>query len=375
MKSRSFSATALTDVDAALSALLDGLAPVAPCFLPLDRALGRVAAGIQPLEETLPAHAIAAMDGWACRALDLIGASAYSPLALAAMPVWVEAGDTMPEGCDCVLQADLVDCGGPIAQAIGEAGPGQGVRRAGGDMAAGRPLALEGRPLSAADLLVARKAGHDGLAVRSPRVGLIDVASATGERFSSLFIADSMAASGATVRIETVQRDAASVSAALDAEACDLIVLIGGTGEGRTDTTIEALARREALIAHRLALRPGGSTAIGRLGRTPVIALPGLPDHAFAGFLALVTPILDRLTGRNRRRSLVLPLSRKVSSTVGLGEIVLLAHESEAWTPLAVGDFSLDVIRLADAWLTVPGESEGYAAGTSIAASPLRYPD
>lgn len=375
MNSRSFSATALTDLDAALAILLDGLGPVAPSFLPLDRALGRVAAGGQPFEEELPAHALAITDGWACRALDLVGASAYSPLALAAKPAWVDAGDAMPEDCDCVLEADLVDCSGLIAQAVGEAAPGYGVRRLGEDMAVGRPLASEGRPLSAADLLVARKAGHGELAVRSPSVGLIDAASTTGERFSSLFVAETLTAAGATVRIESVQRDVASISAALDCEACDLIVLIGGTGEGRTDATVEALAKRDALMAHRLALRPGGSTAIGRFGWTPVIALPGLPAHAFAGLLVLVTPVLDRLTGRNGRRSIVLPLSRKISSAVGLCEIVLVAEEGEAWTPLAVGDFSLDAIRLADAWLAVPGGSEGYAAGTLVAATSLRYPD
>ena len=45
------------------------------------------------------------MDGWAFRALDLVGASAYSPLPLANAPIWVETGDAMPEGCDCVVEA------------------------------------------------------------------------------------------------------------------------------------------------------------------------------------------------------------------------------------------------------------------------------
>ena len=107
----------------------------------------------------------------------------------------------------------------------------------------------------------------------------------------------------------------------------------------------------------------------------PVIALPGLPAHALAGFLALVRPVLDRLTGRNDRRSIVLPLSRKISSAVGFYEIVLLAEEKGTWTPLAVGDFSLDAVRLAAAWLAVPGGSEGYAAGTLVAAAPLRRRD
>ena len=40
--------------------------------------------------------------------------------------------------------------------------------------------------------------------------------------------------------------------------------------------------------------------------------------------------------------------------------------------PLAVGDLSLEAIARADAWLAVPGGSEGFAAGTPVDAYMLR---
>ena len=43
-----------------------------------------------------------------------------------------------------------------------------------------------------------------------------------------------------------------------------------------------------------------------------------------------------------------------------------------AWMPLATGDLSLETIARADAWLAVPGGSEGYAAGTPVDAYMLR---
>jgi hypothetical protein len=70
-----------------------------------------------------------------------------------------------------------------------------------------------------------------------------------------------------------------------------------------------------------------------------------------------------------------LPIARKIASRVGLAEIVLLAREKDNWVPLAVGDLSLEAMRLADAWLAVPGDSEGYAAGTPVAATLLRSPN
>ena len=40
--------------------------------------------------------------------------------------------------------------------------------------------------------------------------------------------------------------------------------------------------------------------------------------------------------------------------------------------PLAVGELSLETIARADAWLAVPGGSEGFAAGTPVDAYMLR---
>lgn len=360
---------ALTGLEAALAALLDGVVPVAPTLLPLYQTLGKIGAAMPPLVHAQPTRDMAKTDGWACRALDLAGASAYSPLPLMAIPVWVEAGVAMPEGCDCVLDADLIDCSGPMPQALGEAAPGQGVRRAGEDMEAGRPLIIEGHRLSAADLLALRSVGIGEIAVRAPQVRLIDVAAPASDTLTGHFIADLARASGATVfDIETVTRDARSVAQALASAAGDLIIVIGGTGAGRADATADVLAARGALIAHNIALQPGRTAAIGRLDAVPIIALPGAPDQAFAAFLALVQPVIDRLSGRSARRQTVMALERKISSTVGLAEIVLLKQEQDRWAPLAIGDFSLDAIRMADAWLAIPGGSEGCAAGTAVGA-------
>jgi molybdopterin biosynthesis enzyme len=366
---------ALTSLDAALAALVDGLAPVSPSFLPLNRALGRIGAPMPVLVRAQPTRDTARMDGWAFRALDLAGASAYSPLLLPVVPAWVESGDAMPEGCDCVLDAGHVDCSGPMPQVFAEAAPGQGVRRSGEDMEAGRPLIAEGQRLSAADLLVARSLGVDEIAVRAPNVRVIDVAAPTGETFTARFIADCARASGVTVGdVETVARDVTSIARSLDDRTADLVILIGGTGAGRADVTGEALGACGALLAHNIALQPGRTAAIGRLDAIPVVALPGSPDQAFAAFLALVQPVLDRLSARSGRPNTILPLSRKISSTVGLAEIALLKREKGAWTPLAVGDFSLDGMRTAEAWLAVPAGSEGYAAGTPVGAWLLRDP-
>jgi molybdenum cofactor synthesis domain-containing protein len=363
---------ALTSLESALAELLDGLVAVAPISVSLERARGRIAAEMAVLERPLPLRNRATIDGWALHSLDLAGASSYSPVTLMDAPVWVEAGDELPEGCDCVLKADLVETAGPIVQAFMDAIPGEGIRRTGEDIAAGRPVVVSGRQLCAADLLAARAAGFEKVAVRSPHVRLIDVTASDGSLLTVELIVELMQAAGARVSVETAGRDAKSVAEALDAHQCDLIVTVGGTGFGRSDATAEALSKRGALIAHGIALRPGRTAAVGRLGATTIIALPGAPDQAFAAYHALVQPVIDRLTDRAGRSGTVLPLARKISSTVGIAEIALARREQSAWVPLGVGDLSLDHLRMADAWLVIAGGSEGYAVDAPVEAFLLR---
>lgn len=366
------SSGALTSLESALADLLDGVVAVAPRSVPLAEASGRIAADMPALAAPYPVRNTATLDGWALRSLDLIGASAYSPVPLADAPAWVETGEALPDDCDCVLEAGLVEQHGPIAQALAEAIPGEGVRRDGEEMAAGSALALPGRPLSPADFLALRATVCDTVMVRSPSLRLIDVAAPDGDTLTTQFIADLARADGATVTVETVTRDAQSIAHALEEASGNIIALVGGTGAGRADATVQALADRGNLIAHGIALQPGRTTAISKLGNVPVVALPGLPGHALSTYLLLVQPLLDRLSGRLTRSGITLPLSRKISSTVGVAEIALLRREASAWQVLAVGDLPLDAIRKADAWLAIAGDSEGHGAGTPVEAFPLR---
>jgi molybdopterin molybdotransferase len=359
----------LTPLDAALAALLAGLGPLAPLELPLSDVAGCIAAG-NPLLAALPSRDVAATDGWALCANDLVGASSYSPLPLGTAPAWVDAGDALPSGCDCVLDADAVELSGPLAQVLAEGVPGQGVRRAGSDIDGRTPAAAEGNPLRPGALLLARAAGLDRLSVRRPRLRIINVPGAT---VTMHLVADIVRAAGLDVQTsEAGARDAGSIAGAFGAPTCDLLLIIGGSGVGRKDAAVTALAQHGDVIAHGLALDPGRTAAIGRLGTIPVVALPGSPDHALAVWLALVLPLVDLLSARLPRRQVTLPLARKIASSVGIAEMVLLAEEHHAWVPLAVAEWPLQAIARADAWLLVPANHEGFAAGAPVDAYLMR---
>ncbi len=340
----------LTSLDVALAALLRDVKPVAA-----RTRTGRAGGAAEiPELASWPPHDVAAVDGWALHAPDLVGASSYTPLPLAKSPVWVEAGDRLPEACDCVLDEDSVDMSGPMVQAVAEAIPGQGVRRKGGAIA------------DASRIVDAWRAGEFA---HQARVRVVNI---PGGNITARLIANGLSeADFDVVFVEAGARDASSIGQQLDASDCDLLIIVGGSGVGRTDSSVIALAARGEVIAHGLALQPGRTAAVGRIARTPVVVVTGAPDHALAVWWAIVLPVLDRLAER-QRGTLTLPLARKIASSVGLAEIVLLERSDDAWMPLAVGDLPLDTVARADAWLLVSGDSEGYAAQTPAEAYVLR---
>src|SRR5260370_21220688 len=102
------------------------------------------------------------------------------------------------------------------------------------------------------------------------------------------------AAGASVVLVEAKGRDAASIATALDTDACDVLVTIGGSGVGRTDAAVAPLAPRGEVLAHGIALQPRKTSAVGRVGKIPVIAVPGAPDQAPAALWARALPPLDR---------------------------------------------------------------------------------
>ena len=227
------------------------------------------------------------------------------------------------------------------------------------------------------ELLIARAAGLRQLSIRRPRLRILNIPSASRESVAVELIAEKARLAGAqVVRDESGGRDADSIATALNearnTDVCDLVVTIGGTGVGRSDATIIAIARCGEVSVHGIALQPGRTGALGRIGRLPIVALPGAPDQALGVWWAISLVALDRLAGRERRPQQMLPLRRKIASQVGVAEIALLQRTEQGWLPLSVGDLSYASVAGADGWLLVEGASEGFAAGTPVDAYMMR---
>ncbi len=319
-----------------LAALAAMLAPVAPCRRPLAAALGRVLAEPVRAMAPVPATAMALRDGWAVSAAETLGAGPFSPLRLPAPPPRLAPGDALPPGTDALLDPFDLEEAGPLAMALQPATPGDGVRAAGDDIAAGSVIRTAGERLGLRDLPALAAMGVESLALRVPRIALHHADPALAAML------------GAWARAEGAE-----------------------TAEGPPDLVLtDDRALDDAVMG--IGARPGMGAGIGRRHGVPAVLLPRLAEDAVAAWLLLASPAIRLLAGAVAPAPLRLRLAGKVASTVGLAELVPLAVEADGLArPLAVGALPLAALARATAVLVVPPGAEGYEAGAVIEAQTL----
>ena len=64
-------------------------------------------------------------------------------------------------------------------------------------------------------------------------------------------------------------------------------------------------------------------------------------------------------------------LSRKVTSAIGIAEMIPVRRDGGEVEPLASGYLPLQALARADGWILVAADSEGHPAGTVVSVRPL----
>jgi molybdopterin molybdotransferase len=356
--------TPLAEVTACIDVLVK---PIAPRRVAIAVAVGRMLAEDVVAAATVPASARALRDGFAVAAEALSDASSYTPMQLAPTQR-INAGEALPAGTDAVAPIDTVmDRDGRFA-AIAPVAPGYGVLTAGGDVGAGTVLRRAGAIVRATDVAAFAAAGIAEVVVREPRVC---VAPARAGHDPIVMAAVELLASAVAVAGGVVRRAADGVAALADAEA-DAIIVVGGTGAGRNDTSVRALAAAGKVEVRGVGLTPGETASFGMMEQQPVLLVPGRLDAALAVWLTLGRHLVARLTGGfgDVLGTLAL-LTRKHASPLGLAEIVPVHQSGDQVEPIASGYWPLQAIARANGWVLVPSDSEGYPAGAEVVVRAL----
>ncbi len=374
--------------------------------VPLWEAVGRVTASPVWAKLSEPHYHASAVDGYAVRAEDTVGATETSPKRLRIGPdaVYVDTGDPLPEGMNAVIMLEHVQLLRDLPgtgdfthiEIIQPIAPWKNVRLMGEDIVVSQLIVPVNHRLRPQDVGAIAGAGHDSVIVRRrPRVAILPTGTELvppgapvqpGDiiEFNSLVLAGLVqSCGGQATRLDPLPDDLRLIREAVEhaLEHHDLVIVNAGSSAGSEDYTAQVVQELGTLFAHGVAVRPGHPIVLGTARGKAILGAPGFPVAAALSFDLFARPLLYRLQGltppaRPRTHAV---LTRKVLSPIGEDEFlrVTLGRVGSriVATPLKRGSSIVMSLVLADGIVRIPRFSEGIHAGQDVDVELLIPPE
>ncbi|MEW6768351.1 MAG: gephyrin-like molybdotransferase Glp [Pseudomonadota bacterium] len=317
----------LMSVDEAVAIIAGRVTAVAETeTVDLAGADGRVLSTNVSAPLALPPFTNSAVDGYAVRSEDLSRADRAFPVAgriqagtlssdsiAPGKAVRIFTGAPMPAGSDTVfMQEDVrIDDEGRAILPRGLK-PGANVRPAGEDVAKSEKALCAGQVLRPQDVALIAAFGLTRVDVkRRLRVAVFStgnevVSPGTPRGAAQLYdsnrfmLAAMLRRMGCEMRdLGILRDDKTTLASALkdSAKSADLILTSGGVSTGEEDHVKAAVESVGSLVLWRMAIKPGRPVAMGIIGGTPFIGLPGNPVASFVTFTYVVRPTVLALSG------------------------------------------------------------------------------
>lgn len=316
--------------DEALAIVLSRIGEPACQLLPLAEVFGLTCAAPVPAVEPSPIFDTSAMDGFAVRSADTIGASELSPISLSvvgAVPagqnapalhqvaacIRVMTGAPVPNGADAVIPFELVREAGDRIAVMSTTRSGSNIRVAGEDIRPGDILIGQGEALGPAQIALLASQGIEHVyTYPTPRISIF----VTGDELAqgvaipegaairdsnSLMMTTLVRAMGANVVTSSRQGDDPTrlIAAIRDSirQGVDLILTVGGASVGDRDVVSDLVSVGVNLVLMDVRMKPGRPLICGQIDGVPLIGLPGNPAAAYVSAVQFVMPVISKLRG------------------------------------------------------------------------------
>jgi len=333
-------------------------------------ALGLTVAQDLRAPHPLPRFDNSAMDGFAVRAEDTIGApvelrvtgevragSISTEETLApGTAVRIMTGASVPDGADAIVPVEVTEESGDVVRVLESVEAGRHVRPAGDDVDAGQLVVSAGTELGPGELALVASLGLSPVPVRPrPRVAIL----VTGDELvppeeepgpgqirdsNSIALRALVREAGAEpLAMPHVPDDRAATLDAFKwaAEDADLVVSSGGVAVGRYDFVKEVVEELGGIDMWRVAMQPGKPVVLGSLGATPFLGLPGNPVSIHVSFEQFVRPAIRKMRGCATlfRPTITAKLTETISKRPGRLHLVRVRLDATGggWTATPTG--------------------------------------
>jgi putative molybdopterin biosynthesis protein len=378
-----------------------------------ENAVGRTLAAPVWAISSSPHYHASAMDGFAIRAVDSVGAGPTTPISLqvGSQACYLDTGDPIPLEFNAVIPIENIEALGAegnvvrdirtpafirIRQAVT---PWTHVRPLGEDIVATELVLAAGHVLRPFDLGAIAAAGLTTVVVaRKPRVAIIPTGSElvtvgtqakAGEilEFNSLVLSAQITEMGGQAfRFPIIPDDFSKICQQVQeaAQDHDLILLNAGSSAGAEDFSAKVVEKLGTLLVHGVAVRPGhpvilglincklNSQIAGATAQVPIIGVPGYPVSAALTVEIFVEQLIAKWLGRSPTEAQVInaSLTRKIVSPAGdddyIRVVVGKVGDKVLAAPLSRGAGVITSLVRADGLVILPRGKQGAEAGEEM---------
>jgi molybdopterin molybdotransferase len=321
----------MIDLEEARNRILDSIRPLEMITVPLFDSLGLVLAEDVYSDMDIPPFHNSAMDGFAIRAADTVGASKENARALevkedlpagyvssaevtSGSAIKIMTGAPLPRGADAVIPVEDTSSQEGRVLIFREVREGANVRKAGEDVKKGELVIGTGSRITAAEFGMLASLGRSQMKVRrQPRAGII----ATGDElvgideeirpgkirdsnsFSLIALVRECKGIPMPLGIVRDQRERLKEVIRDNLSKVDLFITSGGVSVGDYDIVKDVLSELGEMSFWKVAMKPGKPLAFGFIEDKPLFGLPGNPVAVAVSFEQFVRPSILKMMGRS----------------------------------------------------------------------------
>lgn len=399
---------ALITVDEAVKKILGSVSRLGSETVPLLEASGRILFEDIVSDINIPPFDNSAMDGFAVRYEDTIGATSSAPVSLriegeiqagGALPqmtvaenraVRIMTGAPIPAGANAVIPVEMIeeDPGGGSISVSRVMKRNENVRFSGEDIKQNQVVLAQGKKLQSADIGLLAALNRSTVKVfQKPRVGIITTGDELAELGEDLLpgkirnsnayalCAEVAKYNGIPVYLgiakDTVENIRSMFAGAME---YDVVISTGGVSMGKYDFVKDVISDLGVtILIEKLNMKPGKPMTFGIKNRTLFFGLPGNPVSSIVSFIEFVRPALLLMSGAKdvKKPELYAMLDNAIHKIPGRREFIRgifysKSGELHVTTTGPQGSGLLRSMSMANCLIVMPEESEGCRAGDRV---------
>lgn len=366
----------------------------------LLEAAGRIMAADFSAPIDMPRWNNSAMDGFAVRSEDctpgmVLAVTDYIPAGVssddavaAGCAARIMTGAPIPPGADAVVPFEETEEGKGTVKLLHRVRKRDHIRFQGEDVASGEPVVAEGTLLGPPQVsLLASFAAVLVPVYRKVRVAIVSTGDELVEvgtepkgsqivNSNTLALAAAVKLCGAEPIIIGIARDNKESHVALLSEGlkADVLITSAGVSAGDRDLVRETLVELGVVEEFwKIGIKPGGPTAFGLKGSTPVFSLPGNPVSTMITFEEFVRPALLKMMGHTKvfRRTVRGYLADKIQKKPGKLNFlrVRVTLEEGRYLASTSGDQNTGILKTmlrSNAIALLPADRSEFEAGAEV---------